>query len=601
MPRRGGVRAALLLLLACLAALTASAPAAAAPGARAPERLGTWGGVAPAALPAQEQADSLHTSIEAQEDGSVVVTEDITWRFPDGEDRHGIYRLVRVRAGYRDSETQYRYYELSGIEVTSPTGAPTDITVEDYGADRRIRIGSPSETVSGTARYVVRYRLAHLVNDIGDGTAEVYYDVVSTASSFPQHDVRATVTGPADVTRAACFHGPYGSTDPCPATPGASAEYTVPDLAAEEGASVVAAFPREAFGDLTPDLREGDAGSSGGSTVTPATARTLGLLATGGGLLVPLAAGTLMGLLVWRRGRDERYAGLTPGLSPGAGESAPVVVGGPAPTVAVQFTPPEGVQPGLVGTVLDEEAGLVDVTATIIDLAVRGHLRIGREDRGALRSDDWVLTRTRPPAGSAPLSPYEQLLHESLFAAGDQVALSSLKNRFKPTVDAVQRLMYEEVVERGWFRRSPQAQRSGWMALGSVLVGVGVLGGFFLAGRLGPVRRLRPAGQPRLGARGRSRRRRSRDARARAADGGPHRRGLGRARPLEGVRALPRDGRGEPDPVGGGAGPLQPVPALRHRLRARRPVGRGVRGGRRRGGRRRAHRRQPALVRRLVG
>ena len=33
----------------------------------------------------------------------------------------------------------------------------------------------------------------------------------------------------------------------------------------------------------------------------------------------------------------------------------PVVVGGQAPTVAVQFTPPPGVQPGMLGTIVDEE------------------------------------------------------------------------------------------------------------------------------------------------------------------------------------------------------------------------------------------------------
>ncbi len=158
-----------------------------------------------------------------------------------------------------------------------------------------------------------------------------------------------------------------------------------------------------------------------------------------------------------------------------------MVRGGPAPTVAVQFTPPPGVQPGLVGTILDEEAGLTDVTSTIIDLAVRGHLTLTPEERG-LRRDDWVLTRSEPPAQDATLAPYEQLLLDSLFSGSDRTQLSALKNRFRPTLQAVQRLMYEEVVERGWFRRSPESQRSGWMSLGTVMAGLGVLAVFFLAG-----------------------------------------------------------------------------------------------------------------------
>ena len=39
----------------------------------------------------------------------------------------------------------------------------------------------------------------------------------------------------------------------------------------------------------------------------------------------------------------------------------------------------------MVGTILDEEANLVDVTATLVDLAVRGHLHIARDDQGVFR------------------------------------------------------------------------------------------------------------------------------------------------------------------------------------------------------------------------
>src|SRR5918995_261290 len=74
-------------------------------------------------LPAEEQADRLAMDFEVQADGAVVVTETITWRFPEGEERHGILRNVKVRAGYKESETQYRYYELTGVSVTSPSGA----------------------------------------------------------------------------------------------------------------------------------------------------------------------------------------------------------------------------------------------------------------------------------------------------------------------------------------------------------------------------------------------------------------------------------------------------------------------------------------------
>jgi uncharacterized membrane protein YgcG len=468
-----------VLLLAPLALAASTRPQPVAAVQAWPAAAGAVAGV-----PAQEQADSLLTDFLVDTDGSVEVTETIRWRFPEGEERHGILRNVQVRAGYQDSDTQYRYYELTGVSVTSPSGAPTDISISDVGAFRQIRIGSPSQTISGTADYVVRYRLAHVVNDIGDGTAEFYYNVVDPSNSFPQQQVSATVTGPVPATRAACFYGDLGSTTPCEAVAGAISTFAVPDLAAEQGASVLTSYPRSAFGDLTPDLREGSADAGSGAIVSPGLARALGWLTIGLALLLPLLVGALMGLLVWSRGRDEQYAGLTPGLTPGVDQQVPVVVGGPTPTVAVQFTPPPGVQPGMVGTILDEEVNLVDITSTLVDLAVRGHLQISRDDQGVFRADDWVLTRTAPPATAGALAPYEQLLLDSIFLGGNRIALSQLKNRFKPTLDAVERLMYEEVVQRGWFRRSPERQRSGWVGFGTVVLAGSVVFAFFGAGPL---------------------------------------------------------------------------------------------------------------------
>ena len=77
----------------------------------------------------------------------------------------------------------------------------------------------------------------------------------------------------------------------------------------------------------------------------------------------------------------------------------PLVGAGP---VAVQFPPPEGLRPGQLGTLLDERANVVDVTATIVDLAVRGHLRIEElAAQGALPSRDWLLVKL--PGGTGDL------------------------------------------------------------------------------------------------------------------------------------------------------------------------------------------------------
>ena len=157
-------------------------------------------------------------------------------------------------------------------------------------------------------------------------------------------------------------------------------------------------------------------------------------------------------------------------------------------TVAVQFNPPTGVQPGLVGTLIDESADTVDVTATLLDLAVRGYLTISETTKKYGRAD-WQLTRTVPPAGAKALSTYEEILMEGIFQSDNQVRLSELKNTFSSTLSSVQGSMYAEVVRRGWFRHSPRAQRDSWSGFGTALIFLGILAVFFLSGVI-------PAGRP---------------------------------------------------------------------------------------------------------
>ncbi|HEX5817663.1 MAG TPA: DUF2207 domain-containing protein, partial [Gemmatimonadales bacterium] len=117
------------------------------------------------ALPAvDDKATRFHVEFELKPDGSVEVTENITWQFPSGEERHGIERLIKVRAGYQDREDTYREYAMSDVSAESPSGAPDDVRVTTFGAFNRIRVGDPDRTVSGTQTYVVRYTLADYLN-----------------------------------------------------------------------------------------------------------------------------------------------------------------------------------------------------------------------------------------------------------------------------------------------------------------------------------------------------------------------------------------------------------------------------------------------------
>lgn len=187
------------------------------------------------------------------------------------------------------------------------------------------------------------------------------------------------------------------------------------------------------------------------------------------GLLV--TAVTVVAIIRSRReGLDEIYEGVTPGQLPLPGQQVDtrrVDESEYGKDVAVQFTPPAGLRPGLVGTVYDGVAESRDVTATIVDLAVRGYVRItavepeddaaAQTRRGKQRAD-WEVTAQEPPAGDE-LSVMEARLLNGMFAYGPSVRISQLTADFGSVMREAVQALYTEAVHRGWYKRHPRVRR----------------------------------------------------------------------------------------------------------------------------------------------
>ncbi len=153
-----------------------------------------------------------------------------------------------------------------------------------------------------------------------------------------------------------------------------------------------------------------------------------------------------------------------------------------------EFRVLDAVRPGQVGTVLDEHVDPVDITATVLDLAVRGHLRIHELERASAHAaSDWSFERL---ASDDKLAGYEKTLLDAIAPAGGSVTVSTLPGAVVPVIPQVQSELYDEVVSRGWFARRPDTTRNtwtrlGWVALGAALVITILLAAFTTFGLAG--------------------------------------------------------------------------------------------------------------------
>lgn len=374
------------------------------------------------------------------------VTERILYDF-GAEQRHGIFRLIPIRYG-RGATPDFRIH-LDVDSVTDERGASYGTKITREGSNLKIRIGDPDHTVTGRHEYRIIYRVRRGLLYFDDHD-EIYWNATGIEWPVPIGHASARVILPpgTDASKAwfACYTGPFGSTlSECDARAGAGAVDITSRhaLGIREGLTLVVGLPK---GILREPSRAGRILDRVGDAVSP-------------WMMFPLAA--LLGMLhVWRtRGRDPAGADAIP----------------------VRYGPPEGLCPAEVGTILDERADMTDLTATILDLAVRGHLTIEETETAKFlffSTKDYRLTRKEGP--NQPLKRFESKFIEALFESGNSILVSSLKNSFYRKLPDLRKALYESVSkEGGYFPASPDKVRGIYLGIGVVLA----VAGFLLASK----------------------------------------------------------------------------------------------------------------------
>ncbi|MDO5683051.1 MAG: DUF2207 domain-containing protein [Propionibacteriaceae bacterium] len=154
----------------------------------------------------------------------------------------------------------------------------------------------------------------------------------------------------------------------------------------------------------------------------------------------------------------------------------------------VEFQPGGDVLPGEVGTVIDERVDPIDITATIMDLAVHGHLLIAElPRRSEFAPADWELIRM---SGERPLRDYERDLLDAVVPTGQRTLVSEIGPAVAGAIPRIQSDLYDEVVHQGFYERRPDSTRTTWntRAIGAVIAGLiltGVLAAFTTFGLVG--------------------------------------------------------------------------------------------------------------------
>ena len=393
---------------------------------------------APAAAQRSLVIERFDAAITVNRDGTIDVTETISPRFTGRW--NGIYRTIPVK--YRTPQGFNWTLRLELVSVTDQSGQALKIETSRERHYIKYKIYVPG-AVDATRTVVLRYRAENGLRFF-ENHDELYWSVTGDEWDVPIEAATARITLPdgADGVRAIAFNGVYGST-----ARDASVD--------QEGSTIRIAMPHrlEFHEGLTAVV-----GWNKGLVAEPTrTDRAVGFLQSNWPLGLPIAA--FFGMFaLWRRyGRDPKQL-----------------------PVPVQYEPPSDLTPAEAGTLIDNSADMRDVTATLVDLAVQGHLRIEEHEErkllGLIKDQEFVFHRLEPPADARELVPHEHHVLSGVFADGaTMVELSDLENEFYTSLPGIKKGIFDRLISRGYYRKRPQNVQGAWIGGGiaaGVLIGV---------------------------------------------------------------------------------------------------------------------------------
>jgi uncharacterized membrane protein len=363
---------------------------------------------------------NFQDTITVNPDGSALVNETIAFTF-DGE-FHGIHRTIPIEYPGPDGTNYQLFVDITSI--TDETGAKLKYDSSTSGADRDLKIYIPN-AVDATRTVEIAYHVRNGTRFFDDHD-EFYWNVTGNDWPVPIDHATATVHFPDAASgslRAQAFTGVYGSTEQ-----GATAKV--------EGANVEFETnnPLPMRGGMTIDvyIPKGILKAPSGFT------KFFWFIGANPAVFLPLVTLAVMLVLWWYKGRDPN-----PGMS-----------------VAPMYEPPPGISPAEAGTLLDDRIHPRDITSTIVDLAVRGYLKIEETDeKGILfHNKDYIFHLLQKRQDWSGLAPHEQVMLENIFA-GDALdtRLSSLKNRFYTAVPVIREDIMSALKLKGIYTLDPES------------------------------------------------------------------------------------------------------------------------------------------------
>jgi uncharacterized membrane protein len=158
-----------------------------------------------------EEINSFDVEIQINTNGTINVKEKVDYNF--AEPRHGIVRSIPFTK--TNNENKKFVMAVDNINVTDTAGTDVPFSATKNSDKFSLKIGDAEKTVTGRHTYVINYRVSGALTYFNDHD-ELYWNVTGNEWEVPIRSVRSQIRIPSvlnqDQISSSCYTGSRGST-----------------------------------------------------------------------------------------------------------------------------------------------------------------------------------------------------------------------------------------------------------------------------------------------------------------------------------------------------------------------------------------------------
>ncbi len=369
-----------------------------------------------------ERVNKYNVNIKINSDASINIIENIVYNFEDSE-RHGIYREIPIQ--YETDSGNNRNIKLKNINILID-GKSGEYKRVKEGENVKFYIGNENKLVTGIHEYQISYIILDAINYFDDHD-ELYWNAIGTEWNFNIDKAIINVEA-SNIQQFTSYKGFFGSEKNCLIVKQTDNKIVVDceKLNTNEGVTIVVGLEKGILRE--PTFLE----------------KISKLVKENVILLLPILIFFFMFRIWYKNGRDPKGNGV----------------------VVPYYDVPDDLSLGCVAYVMHGKLPNDALSAMIIQLAVKGWLKIKQTQKGKIFSGD-EYTFYKTDKDRQLLSPEEKVLFDKLFSLGSngKVKSDNLAYNFYRYIPNIKEILTKQVLLKQYFSNEPKKVVGKWIVV----------------------------------------------------------------------------------------------------------------------------------------